>query len=63
MMDACRNYIWNVIIRWRPEMRRRQDMTESSSTGSGGSLPSFGPDGLPVYRVILCPKMIGLNGY
>jgi len=31
-----------VRIRWRPEMRRRPDMTESPSTGSGGgSLPSF----------------------
>jgi len=27
--------------RWRPEMRRRPDMTESPSTCSGGSLPSF----------------------
>jgi len=46
----------SVRIRWRPEMRRRPDMTESPSTGSGGgSLPSFCPDGLPVYREILCP--------
>jgi len=31
-----------VRIRWRPEMRRRPDMTESPSTGAGGgSLPSF----------------------
>jgi len=34
-------FVDSVRIRWRPEMRRRPDMTESPSTGSGGSLPSF----------------------
>jgi len=39
----------------RPEMRRRPDMTESPSTGSGGQSSVLCPDGLPVYREILCP--------
>jgi len=30
-------------------------MTESPSTGSGGQSSVFCPDGLPVYREILCP--------
>jgi len=38
----------------RPEMRTRPDMTESSSTGSGGQSSVLCPDGLPVYREILC---------
>jgi len=36
-------------------MRRRPDMTESPSTGSGGQSSVLCPDGLPVYREILCP--------
>jgi len=39
-------------------MRRRPDMTESPSTGSGGGGKQSSvlcPDGLPVYREILCP--------
>jgi hypothetical protein len=42
-------------MRRRREMRRRPDMTESPSTGSGGQSSVFCPDGLPVYREILCP--------
>ena len=42
-------------MRRRPEMRRRPDMTESPSTGSGGQSSVLCPDGLPVYREILCP--------
>jgi len=30
-------------------------MTESPSTGSGGQSSVLYPDGLPVYREILCP--------
>jgi len=30
-------------------------MTESPSTGSGGQSSVLCPDGLPVYREILCP--------
>jgi len=30
-------------------------MTESPSTGSGGQSSVLCPDGLPVYRKILCP--------
>ena len=41
--------------RWRREMRRRPDMTESPSTGSGGQSSVLCPDGLPVYREILYP--------
>ena len=37
-------------------MRRRPDMTESPNNGSGGGQSSvLCPDGLPVYREILCP--------
>jgi len=42
-------------MRRRPEMRRRPDMTESPSTVSGGQTSVLCPDGLPVYREILCP--------
>ena len=42
-------------MRRRPEIRRRPDMTESPSTGSGGQSSVLCPDGLPVYREILCP--------
>jgi len=51
----------SVRIRWRPEitcrleMRRHPDITESPSTGSGGQSSVLCPDGLPVYREILCP--------
>ena len=45
-----------VRIRWRPEMRRRPDMTESPSTSSGGQSSALCPDGLPVCREILCPQ-------
>jgi len=38
------------------DQRWRLDMTESPSTGSGGGQSSvLFPDGLPVYREILCP--------
>jgi len=37
--------------RWRPEMRRRPDMTESPSASSGDSLPSFTP-GESLRRVV-----------
>ena len=37
-------------------MRRRPDMTESPRTSSGGGQSSFlCPDGLHIYREILCP--------
>ena len=42
-------------MRRHPEMRRRLYMTESPSTGSGGQSSILCPDGLPVYREILCP--------
>ena len=42
-------------MRRRPEMSRRPDMTESPSTGLGGQSCVLCPDGLTIYREILCP--------
>ena len=42
-------------MRRHPEIRRHPDMTDSASTGSGGQSSILCPDGLPVYREILCP--------
>ena len=50
-----RDQRWRPELRRRPEMRRRPDMTESPSTGSPGQSSVLCPDGLPVYREILCP--------
>ena len=44
-------------MRRHPEIRWRPDMTESRTTarGGGGQSSVLCPDGLPVYREILCP--------
>jgi len=48
-------------MRRRAEMRSRPDMTESPSTGSGGQSSVLCPDGLPVYREILCLHNTGIQ--
>jgi len=46
---------WHVEMRRGSDIRRHLDMTESRRTGSGEQSSVLCPDGLPVYREILCP--------
>jgi len=51
-----RDQRWRPEMRGHPEIRWRPDMTESRTTARGGGQSSvLCPDGLPVYREILCP--------